>query len=233
MTTKTFYSYDALTGAYLTFGEAQESPEEQGVFLLPAWATFTPPPTDLPEGHAAFWDGEDEWFVLEATADDALLAAVGYLATPQEKAELIARWSMEHMDTSAKALGFKDLADAMTYPPGTNTQKQRDGQALREWRLAVDNKAAEITAREQSLLTPMPSPGAYVNELPRLQRDFGEVPPPVPVFVAPEEPMIKYAVEGSAPLVKAPTQEELAALQALNDANNIALGLPVYKGEVQ
>ena len=54
------YNYDD-NGRFSGEGEADESPLQPGMFLLPANATFTEPPA-VDEGQAAFWVG-DEWMI--------------------------------------------------------------------------------------------------------------------------------------------------------------------------
>lgn len=51
------YHYHPETGEYLGASEADESPREPGVFLIPAHATETPPPADEPGFIARFVDG--------------------------------------------------------------------------------------------------------------------------------------------------------------------------------
>ena len=49
------YNYDPITKEFVSIGYAQESPLEPGVFLIPAYATETPPP-NIPLGKVAIWD---------------------------------------------------------------------------------------------------------------------------------------------------------------------------------
>lgn len=56
MTTKTAYQFD-FAGLYAGTTEADESPLEPGVFLLPAGTTFKAPPKKIPEGKWPRWNG--------------------------------------------------------------------------------------------------------------------------------------------------------------------------------
>lgn len=51
------HHYCPVTGIYIGITEADESPLEPGVFLLPAFATFQNPP-DAVEGKQIVWNGE-------------------------------------------------------------------------------------------------------------------------------------------------------------------------------
>ncbi|SDS49245.1 hypothetical protein SAMN05216198_2073 [Halopseudomonas litoralis] len=50
------YQYDA-AGIYQGQTEADESPLEPGVWLMPARTTAVAPPDDVPEGHRPRWNG--------------------------------------------------------------------------------------------------------------------------------------------------------------------------------
>lgn len=57
-------------GLFVGQTEADESPLEPGVFLLPARSTLTPPPA-IPEGQAARWNGQD-WSLINMPTPDAV-----------------------------------------------------------------------------------------------------------------------------------------------------------------
>ena len=80
MSAKTAYQFSA-AGVYLGPTEADESPLEPGVFLLPARCTFTPPPDDVPDGKVARWSGT-AW-ALATAPNDAAQAAENPLAKLQ------------------------------------------------------------------------------------------------------------------------------------------------------
>jgi hypothetical protein len=55
--TKTVYQTSAL-GVYIGASVADESPLEPGVFMVPAGCVEVPPPEDIPEHKAAYWNGK-------------------------------------------------------------------------------------------------------------------------------------------------------------------------------
>ena len=87
------YNYDAQTGEFISDGDSAPSPLEDGVFLIPAYATTDAPP-DAEAGHARvfngstwvqavdlrgthYWDADGTEYVMESLGempDDALLA---------------------------------------------------------------------------------------------------------------------------------------------------------------
>lgn len=75
----TVYAYDATTKEYLGTTQAQESPLEKGVILMPANSTQVPPPSVIGEKQAAVWNGNGYW---DAVTD--LRGAVYYDADGKE-----------------------------------------------------------------------------------------------------------------------------------------------------
>ena len=73
MATKTVYQYDP-AGLYMGETEADESPLEPGVFLLPARCTFVAPPADVPEGRWPRWNGV-AWALVRRRAAPAAAEA--------------------------------------------------------------------------------------------------------------------------------------------------------------
>lgn len=53
---KIAYQFD-MAGLFVATTIADESPLEEGVFLLPAGCTFTAPPEELPDGKWPRWNG--------------------------------------------------------------------------------------------------------------------------------------------------------------------------------
>ena len=64
------YNFNPASGLYLGESEADESPLEPGVFLIPAHATDIAPPDEFPAGSAPFFRG-DVWQIDTAPQVDA------------------------------------------------------------------------------------------------------------------------------------------------------------------
>lgn len=69
METKIAYQYD-VAGMYQGAVEADPSPLEPGVFLLPGRCTFSAPPDDIPEGRWPRWNGVG-WVLVRRRAAPA------------------------------------------------------------------------------------------------------------------------------------------------------------------
>lgn len=67
--TVTAYQHDA-NGFFLGVTEADESPLEPGIFLVPAMCTLTPPPAEIPQGRLPRWSGT-EWQLVDRTVAPA------------------------------------------------------------------------------------------------------------------------------------------------------------------
>lgn len=136
------YHYDQITGIYLGKGVCKESPEEPGIHLLPAWTTDIEPP-ETAEGEAAFFLF-GKWVVKPAIVEQIVEAGVlGLALKPEEKLDTLRALAARNIDVPAKALGFKDMADALTYI-GENTQAGLDAQSLRDWRAVVNARLQEV-----------------------------------------------------------------------------------------
>lgn len=69
------HHYDSVTGEYLESVDAQESPLEPGVFLVPAYATQQAPPAAI-AGHVWCWR-ENAWNAVEDHRGERLWDASG------------------------------------------------------------------------------------------------------------------------------------------------------------
>lgn len=60
------YNYHNQFGYFMNASEADESPLEPGVYLIPAFATEIAPPDDVPKDKVAIFDPEsNEWFITK------------------------------------------------------------------------------------------------------------------------------------------------------------------------
>lgn len=82
----TVYAYDATTKEYLGTTQAQESPLEKGVILMPANATYTPSPL-FGENHTAVWNGSS-WDTVTDLRGTVYYDAEGSAYTQKELGDL-------------------------------------------------------------------------------------------------------------------------------------------------
>ncbi|GAA4087356.1 hypothetical protein [Zhongshania borealis] len=85
------YQYD-YAGLYLGETTADESPLEEGKYLMPARCTATPPPTEIPEGKHPRWAGS-AWDLVNAPVsappEDPIVKLQEFLAQNPDVAALI------------------------------------------------------------------------------------------------------------------------------------------------
>lgn len=84
------YQYDP-AGIYQGTTEADESPLEPGVWLMPARTTAVPPPADAPEGRRPRWNGS-RWDLVVAAAsrhEDAAVKLAAFLDANPDVAALL------------------------------------------------------------------------------------------------------------------------------------------------
>ncbi len=93
MNTKLAWQF-GYTGLLVGPTDADESPLEEGVFHLPAYCTFTPPPEDVPVGAWPRWNAKRaEWEFAtkpqQAATDDPLAKLQAFLAANPDVAGLL------------------------------------------------------------------------------------------------------------------------------------------------
>jgi hypothetical protein len=90
MTTKTVYQTDR-AGLYMSDAEADESPLEPGVFLIPARAYLIAPPATWPDDKWPRWNGAGWDLVTRPSApkSDATAKLAAFIASNPDVAALI------------------------------------------------------------------------------------------------------------------------------------------------
>lgn len=91
MDTKPAYQFDH-AGLFAGVTEADESPLEPGVFLLPARCTFAAPPDDVPDDKWPRWNGSDWELVTRpapAESENPLAKLQAFLMANPDVAELL------------------------------------------------------------------------------------------------------------------------------------------------
>ena len=175
---KLYYSFDPVSKAFVQEGEALESPEEPGLHLLPANATFVPPPTFI-EGQHPVWNGTS-WDIVQASQQAYVAAVVGWLATPDEKADLIHALEKKILDDVSKAFGFDDIKDAVAQAGVSKIDSQLDQDAimLRTWRSQINTFIESEIATVVGNHLPMPTAEDIQNRMPKFTRTI--YMPPLP-----------------------------------------------------
>jgi len=139
-------------GYFLGPTEADQSPLEPGVYLLPAGAVEASPPT-IPHGFLAKWIGGD--WTFEAPEPVVLPAAPPQL-TEQELRQQFVNKAQTLLDLVARLWGYDNIFTACTYADEPAIAHfQAEGQALRRYR-------SEFWAAAYALV---PGPGDTIDAL--------------------------------------------------------------------
>ncbi|MGP3698793.1 hypothetical protein [Rhodobacter sp. NSM] len=159
------------TGHFVGIEEADESPLERGVFLIPAGCIEAPDP-DPPAGSRARWTGAG-WVYEPLPAgveDGAETPAADPDPGPEEILAGVARAVRAHLDAAARALRYDSIASAVSYADEPAVpQYQAEGRAFRSWRSLVWERCYELLAEvEAGTRAPMTAE-AVIAELPVLQ----------------------------------------------------------------
>ncbi|MDP4300336.1 hypothetical protein [Leptothrix discophora] len=166
---KVVYQTNA-AGQYTGPIQADESPLEPGVWLIPAGCVEDAPPP-LGDHEIARWDGTS-WQVETLPMADPVEPHASTLAEILAQAEAaIDRW----INDQARTLGYDSIVTAVSYADEPAVPRyQAEGRALRAWRSRVYAAAYEIRATVVAGSREMPaSIEALIAEL--------------PAFVMPEE----------------------------------------------
>jgi len=148
-------------GIFVGATEADESPLEPGVWLIPGGCVETPPPT-LGAGVQARW--AQHYWVLEPIPQAAGAPVASAADGMPTSIDIIQR----HLDSKAKELGYDSLISAISYAEEPAVPKfQAEGQALRAWRSKVWAAAYAYLAEADDQAPP--SPDALLAELPTFE----------------------------------------------------------------
>lgn len=137
-----YYQFDPATALYTGYAEAHESPEEPGVFMLPAFATFDPVPEFSPEGKIAR-RVNDAWVFVDLPP--VIVPPVETEPGFDDIAAGLHNGLMMNMLSMAVALGFTSIEDAQSYGSDTS-QKGYDSTDFTNWKKACESLFASFIA---------------------------------------------------------------------------------------
>ncbi len=124
------FNYHPTSGLLLGESIADESPLEEGVFLVPAFSTDLTPPD--PIGGKIIVFSEEAWHYV----DEAVESPPVVEAPTQEM--VIAAYSaavQSHLDAAARSAGYDNINTAVSYADEPAVAKfQIEGTAFRAWR---------------------------------------------------------------------------------------------------
>jgi hypothetical protein len=145
------------TGEVIT---ADESPMQEGVFLIPRGCVPAAPPA-LAGGERALWSWEPEgWTVIVAPVDP----------TPTQEEQM--RWGasviQRHLDATAQTRNYDSIHTAVGYRGDPNPVFDAEAQALFTWRSSVWTAGLAIMADVAAEVRPMPSEAQIISELPAM-----------------------------------------------------------------
>lgn len=162
-------------GFFIGITEADESPLEPGVFLIPSGCVEVQPPT-IPKGKAAKWNGS-KWVLVKVPAPvipDTPDVPETPSVEPEPGPEQIEQRFMDEvqmfMDNSARSFGYDDIKSAVTYAEEPSVPKfQNEGKAFRAWRSLVWAYCYEQLDRAKSGDRAQPELDEFILELPQLE----------------------------------------------------------------
>lgn len=124
------WNYNPVTGVLIGASEADESPLEPGVYMVPAYATEISPPPLTPEGEETYWAG-DAWATRALPPPPPPPTTAEYVAVLRGEVQ-------SYLEAIARDWGFDSMLDAVSYVDEPTWAKgQVRGRALRTWRSQV------------------------------------------------------------------------------------------------
>lgn len=170
MASKTVFQADR-DGWYVGPVEAQESPLEKGVFLIPA-GCYEEAPGNWPPYPPGKWIRrvENAWVMLDdpdAAPAPAPQEPPPDPVTPAQIQALRIVQVQEHLDAQAQALGYDSIYTAVTYAEEPAVPKfQNEGRALRAWRSLVWAACHAILAEVLAGTRDIPTRAELIAALP-------------------------------------------------------------------
>ncbi|MEW6314627.1 MAG: hypothetical protein AB1513_11410 [Pseudomonadota bacterium] len=181
------YHYDSITGEYAGTSQADESPLEPDVFLMPAHATAIAPPAvnagECAVFRAGAWQvlpdhrGETHYDVTTGAPveiKDIGAVPAGLRATPpppstRQIIDALEQSVQRHLDEAAQARGYDNIFTACTYADEPAVaQFQAEGMAFRAWRSLVWAHCYQVLAAAQAGTRAVPGEAELIAELPAL-----------------------------------------------------------------
>lgn len=163
------YNYD-YNGVFLSASEADESPLERGVFLVPANATKIEPPVEVFGKVRVFFDGK--WANVDVSEHGQPYLPQDEPKSPEEIKAALVNAVQRHMDGTAAAFGYDNILSAVTYADESTVPKfQEDGMKFRAWRSLVWGKCYEVMGQVERRERDIPTAEQLISELPLLDMD--------------------------------------------------------------
>ena len=109
MTTKTVYLFDEATRAYIGTYEAQESPEEPGVFIVPVCSTDAPAPS-LKSGEKAILQPDNTTWLIETETETETIETDPVIVSVEEKIDTLWRAADDVVSGSISGVALSILS---------------------------------------------------------------------------------------------------------------------------
>ena len=151
------------SGVFISPVVADESPLEQGVFLIPRNAVDVTPPS-IPDGYFAKWNGAEFEILPIPTPPEPVVE-------PPTPEQIIAQYTdgvQQHLDTFARTRNYDGILSAATYATSQVPKFKAEGQYAVEARDATWAKCYEVLAAVEAGSRPMPTLDELLAELPAL-----------------------------------------------------------------
>jgi hypothetical protein len=157
------YHFHPSTGDYLGFSPADMSPLEEGVFLIPAHATAVVPPEFNAASQTCRF-ADNSWTVAAIPEPEP--------PAPPTDAEIKAARIdaiQRYLDSAGLTRGYDSILSLVSYADDPDPHFAAEGQAGKVFRSRVWRKGAEILARVEAGMRPIPTEEEMIAELPAIE----------------------------------------------------------------